>query len=361
VNPGVWLATKELAARRGRAALAAGVVAAVTAAGASLELVARERERAIATQVDAMGPALRIVPAGITAADVARAELGEALLPADTGASIRRALGRDLRRVEERLIVQADVSGARTPVFVVDPAVLPAEARDPHRAAIGSVLARRLGAPDAVTVGGKRVEVAAVLPSTASTEDAGVFVSEATARVLAVASGRNEVRVYLRAGVDPADAEARLRGAAGIGGIIRTDRGAVADRDTQRSLAQHRGSAQLLLVIVAALTLLIAAHLDAAERRIEVATLVALGAQRGTILSTLVLRSAAVACAGALIGLAAALAISGAGSATASVSDGFVETALVSLATAVVVGIAAAAPTAAVAMCRDPVPELQDA
>jgi putative ABC transport system permease protein len=245
-------------------------------------------------------------------------------------------------------------------VFVVDPEILPPGARAPGQAAIGAALAQRLGFPEAVTVAGRRVAVGAVLPSTASAEDLGGFLSQASAREVVGAAGRNELRVYLRVGVDPADAEARLRAASGVVGIIRTDRGAVADRDTQRSLAQHRTAAHLVLALVAAVTLLIAAHLDAAERRTEIATLVAIGARRRTIVSALVLRSVAVACAGALAGIAAAPFIARAGEATAGVAEGFAGTALLSVVTAVLVGVAAAAPTATVAARRDPVPTLQD-
>jgi hypothetical protein len=127
-------------------------------------------------------------------------------------------------------------------------------------------------------------------------EDLAVFLPLAAARALARDEGVNELRIFLRAGVSPRDAGAKLSRAVVDAAVVRSDRGDVADRDTHASLARHRAVAYVVMAGVAALCLLIAAHLDATERRVELATLVAIGASRSTILGGLLVRSAAGRC-----------------------------------------------------------------
>lgn len=360
-SPALWLAVRELFARRRRVALAGAVIAALAATVMAMELVARAREEAVAAQIDAMGPALTVVPAGVSAGALARYELGERALPAGVEAAVRGALGGELRSVERRLVVHREVLGARIPVIGAEAGALPAEVQAAGSVALGSELARRVGDVSSVTLDGRELRVKAVLPSSASAEDVAIFMPLEAARALAGVEGANELRLFLRAGVSPRAAEARLA-RAGLGAaVIRSDRGDVADREAPESLARHRGIAYGVMGAVAALCLLIAAHLDAAERRVELATLVAIGASRWTVLGALLLRSAAVAAAGAAIGAAG-------GAALAALQDPAVAAALGQVASlgvatvgaALAVGIVAALPTALVTLARDPVRELQE-
>ncbi len=288
-SPALWLAVRELVTRRRRVALAGLVIAAIAATVTATELVARAREEAVAAQIDAMGPALTVVPRGTSAGALARYELGEGALPASVEEAVRGALGSDLRSIERRLVVHREVAGARVPVVGVEAGVVPAAAQEPGSVALGSELARRLGDASNVVVDGRELQVKGVMPSTASAEDVALFMPLAAARALAAAEGVNELRLSLRAGVSPRDAEARLARATIGAAVIRSDRGDVADREAQESLSRHRGVAYAVMGAVAALCLLIAAHLDAAERRVELATLVAIGASRWTVLGALLL------------------------------------------------------------------------
>jgi len=167
--------------------------------------------------------------------------------------------------------------------------------------------------------------------------------------------------VFLRAGVSPPEAERRLVAADLAGTVVRHDRGAVADGEIQDLLMSNRRLAYALMAVVGALRLLIASHLDAAERRIEIATLVALGAGRRTVAGALLARAVLVATVGALLGV-------GIGTAAAAFQDASVAAGLVrawpigltTLAAAVILGSAAAVPRALAAALRDPVPELQE-
>ncbi len=360
-SPAGWLALRELVTRRRRVALAALVIAAIAATVTATELVARAREEAVAVQIDAMGPALMVVASGTSAGALARYELDEGALPAGVEEAVRRTLGRDLRSIERRLVVHREVAGARVPVVGVEAGVLPAAVEEPGSVALGAELARRLGGASSTVVDGRERQVKGVLPSTASAADLALFLPLAAARELAGVEGENELRIFLHAGVSPRDAAARLARATIGAAVIRSDRGDVADRDAQESLSRHRGVAYAVMGVVAALCLLIAAHLDAAERRVELATLVAIGASRWTVLGALLLRSAIVAVSGAAVGVAA-------GAVLAALQDPAAAATLArawplgvaTVGAALAVGVAAAAPTALAAIARDPVRELQE-
>lgn len=175
------------------------------------EAVARAREEAIAAQIDAMGPALTVVPRGITAGALARLDLGEDVLPEGIEGAARAVLGRDLRAVERRLVVHREVMGARVPVLGVEAGALPAASGGARSAALGSELARRLEDVSSVTLAGRGFRISGAMPSTGSGEDVAVLVPISELQALAGTQGANELRLFLRAGVSPREAEARLR------------------------------------------------------------------------------------------------------------------------------------------------------
>jgi hypothetical protein len=357
-SPAFWLALRELAARRSRVALAVAVVATIAAAVTATELVARAREEAIGAQIDAMGPALTIVPRGTSAGALARYDLAGSLPPASEE-RVRAVLGRDLRSIERRLVLRREVAGVERPVVGAESLVI-ASADGTPAVAIGSELARLLGEPSSVALGGRAYRVDRVLPSAGGIEDLAVFLPLDVARALGQVAGVNELRLFLRAGISPRDAAARLSAGAIDASVIRADRGDVADGDAHASLARHRGVAYLVMASVAALCLLIAAHLDAAERRLELATLVAIGASRSTILGGLLVRSGVVAGAGAALGTLAGALLAAHQDPGAQLGVGAWALAGTVVGAGVCVGLLAAGPTALAAVARDPVHELQE-
>lgn len=357
----LWLAARDVGTRPARVALAAAVVAAIVAAATALELVARAREDAVAARIDEMGPALTVVPPGVGAGGLARLALGDGLLPADAARRVAAALGGELRAVEGRLVLARELAGRTVTLVGIDAPEAARAGPAPGTAALGAELARRLANPASVRLGERELPVSGVRPSSGDAEDLAVFLPLGEAQALAGVAGVNALRVYLRAGALPARAEATLRGAALGGAVVRTDRGEVADGGAQAALARHRLAAYAAMAVVAALCLLIAAHLDAAERRVELATLVAIGASRGTVLGALLARAAAVAGAGAIVGIALGAGIAAAqdGAALSTLGRAW-GIAAASFAAALALGVAAAAPTAIAAAARDPVRELQD-
>lgn len=357
MSAAAFLAARELRARWRRVVLAGAAVAALVAAATAIELLARAREDAVAGRLDAMGPALTVVPAGTTAGALARGELGGRVLPPGARAEVEAALGRDLRRADAVLVLQRVIAGAPTVVLGVERG----EGSAAGGALLGAELARRLGARSAIVIDGAEVPVAGVRSPTGELEDVAVTLPRARAGALAGdPAAVNALHLALRAGVDPAEAARRLAAAPGLS-VVRHDRGEVATAELPASLARHRALAHGLFALAAALCLLIVSALDAAERRVEIATLVAIGAPRRAVIGALVGRSVAVAAAGALLG-------AGAGLALAALQDASAAGALLrhpgalALPVLAACGLAAlaAAPTALAAALRDPVPALQE-
>lgn len=361
----LWLASRELAARPGRVALAAGAVAAATALAVGLELVARLRQGAVAERIDRAGPPLRVVPAGVSATALARYDLGGRLLPAGAAEAVRRAVP-GLRALEARLVLEAPVAGEAAPLVGVPGAGAAWDgalaALRPGEVALGAVLAAKSGARvgEGIPVGRARFRVAAVLPAAASAEDLVAYVPLAALQDLAWLPGAvNEIRLFLRPGFRPDEAARALVAPPGAA-LVRTGRGEVAEREAPQALDRLRGLGSAVAGVVAALALLLGAHLDAAERRGELAALVALGGTGATVLASVLARSSLTAAAGAAAGAIA-------GTAAAWFQDPARAWALgdalpavaVALAAAVALGAVAALPAAARAAQRDPVADLE--
>lgn len=361
VRAGAWLAARELRARWPRVLLAAGVVAVLSGTAVTMELLARAREEAIAGRIDSMGAPLTIAPSGTTSEALGRYDLGAAVLPADAASRVAGVLGGALRRAEARLVLSVEVGGRSVPLVGLPPEVWPGDVA-PDGVLAGAELGRTMPEGSSFALRGETVSIARVAPPAGSIDDVALFVPLAVAQRLAGAAAVNELRVYLRAGEDPVQAEARLRGGLeAAASVIRHDRGTVADGETHASLAAHRGAAYALLAAVALLCLLIAAHLDASERRLELATLVAIGAPPSGILSALVLRTAVTGAAGALLGTAAGIAVAaGQDPEVASAWLRWLPVGGTALLGAVLVGAAASLGVGIASLLRDPVADLQE-
>ena len=348
-----FLATRELRRRRGRAALAAAVVAGAVALSAGLELLGRARERAVEAELDAAGPALRVLAAGVSAGDAAALRFDGTALPDGAEARVRAALGRDVRAVEPRALLRDPGTGVA--VVAEAPTSPASRGLAPGRLVLGSGLAERWGrrAGDAVPLLGRVFTVAGVLPSSADSTDHAVRVLAADVQV-----GVNDLRVFLEPGVRPADAALTLRAAMPDASIVRIDRGEVAEGGLQSSIAAHRRAVQLVTALVAALALLIATYLDVSERRRELALLAAVGFTRTSLAALVVLRAALCAAAGALAGIA--LAVGVAASQPQFLGAAVPLVALAAVVLAVGVAALAAAPIALAAAVSDPVAALQE-
>lgn len=354
----LWLAWRDLGARKGRLALTAGIVAAGVGLVVATEALSRGRERAIASQLDGIAPQLRIVPAGVSASALERLDLGGRTLPPDTGERAR-ALAGVVRSVDESLVTEERAAGAIVPVIGVSADRL---ALGSGNAAVGSLLAGRgrLVPPASVVVSGWSFRIVRTLPPSASAEDLALFVP---LRELQAARGTpgavSDLRVYLRAGAEAREAAARLRAVLSGATVIRVDRGEVADRDMQEALARHRALLYAITAAVVAACLILAAHLDASERLLELATLVAVGGTTGLVVRMLTLRSSLVGAVGGTAGSAAGLAVAWSWAGTPDSSSPALVS--ISIVGAVLLAAGAALPTALRCALRNPAADLQEA
>jgi hypothetical protein len=357
VSASLWLARRELARRRARAALAALVVASAASLVTATEVIARARAHAIAAEVDALGAPIRIVPRGVRSEAIARYDLGRTPLPTDAEVRVRSALSGDLRSLDVRRVRTTEVEGAVTPVVA---ATAPAARAEPGTAVLGTVAAAARGDRASIEVGSEALRVAAILPATATIDDTAVYVSGETMDRLGAPPSPAELRVYLSPGANPRAASERLSAAFPDAQVLRVDRGEVADGELDGTLARHRLAVDLVTAAVAALCLVLAAHLDAAERRVELATLLAIGAPRSALAGALALRSVLLAAAGAAGGIVAGTALASVLRAGPVPPGAAARTAALVLSGAAGLGIAGALPTALASALRNPVPDLQD-
>ncbi|MCM2334754.1 MAG: hypothetical protein NDI82_12510 [Anaeromyxobacteraceae bacterium] len=327
-------------------------VAAGLAAG--LELVARGREEAANLRIDGVGPALRIVPLGVGGSALARLDFGDGVVPEDVGTRVAHALGPDLREARPRLVIQRRVMERTVPVIgTAGGAAIGLE--------LGAALAETWRHPATIDLGAGPRAVQAVRETTGTAEDGAVFVSLQEAQQLSGRLGVNDLQVFLRAGAPPSAAAARLEAAGLAAKVVLGGRGAPADVEVQRALARGRRLAQGVLALLVGLGLAVMAHLDAADRRCEIATLRAVGAGAGTVWWAIVARFVAVGGAGGLAGALAVIAFTVAQDPSAAARTSVVAavTFFVTGACALL-GALAAGPTAVAMAHRDPVPLLQE-
>jgi hypothetical protein len=349
----VWLAWRDIIARPVRTLLALGVVAACAAVFAYAELAESSRDAGIASELDRISAPLRVIAATNPGAAPRTLRVADA-------ERVREAGGRAVRDVEPWLAFDADIGGLKARLVGAPPGSEIAAAAPAEGVALGAVLAERLGA-----VAGRRVAVAGwprrvtVLSAVGDADDIAAFVTLEAAQVISgVADAASELRVRLWPGARADDVQSRiLEGMPGVA-VLRVERGDVAMATTVR--AHHLGVA-LATAFAALVCLAISALLDASERRLELAGLVALGATRRDVIVTVASRSAVVAtlggAAGALVGAVAAAALGDVTTVTLAAP----ALAAGIAAAAGVLGVLASLPTAILAAWRDPVRELQEA
>ena len=350
----LYLAVREIRRRWRRAVLAAVVVAGAVALSVGLELMGRARERAVEAQIDAAGPALRIIPLGVSSSAANALRFGGAVLPPGTEASARAAAGGAVRSLQALSVVEEPETGWT--VLVSDGGGRAVSGVRPGHVVLGAGLAERsrLGVGDSVRLLGRAFLVSGVAAANADARDFAVHAHAADFGSRAP----SELQLFLEPGVRAADSERAIRAALSNVDVVRSDRGEIADGGLQGSIASHRAAVQLVIALVALLALLIATHLDVSERRRELALLAAIGGTRGRLAALVVLRSMACAVVGAVAGIAVAVAlvVSRPEFALASVPD----VAIAGLLLATALSAVAAAPVAISAAVRDPVAELQE-
>ncbi len=307
----LWLACSELWARKRHFAGSAALVAAAVALFSATELVSRAREAAVASQIDYLGPSLRLVPAGVTSTELARFELGDRVIPERMLSLLRSQLSPWLRACDGRLLLSAPVDTVKSPIIGLAAdggigSLASVHSLPPNAVFLGADLARRLGRKTGERVNflSRSWQIHGILPPLGSAEDLAV-VTHLSALQDARDVGRslNEIRLYAEPGAPIAEVSALVRRAHPEFSILAGGaRGGVAERQTAATLLRHRKVVYWLTALAVAIGLTITAYLNAAERRIEMAMLVAMGGTSLSVLVTLVARAAMIGLVGALVG-----------------------------------------------------------
>lgn len=317
IKSAIWLAGKELITRRKRFLGNAALVAAAVGLLGSIELLSQARQTAVGSEIASIGPSLHVVPAGVSSLELARFELGESVLPAETAARLRRRLSGAAYQVEERLLLKERVNGTMAPIIGTAPerlhSFLPGARFDAGGVLLGMELAAVLGTKtgDQVELLGRRWRIESVLPALGSSEDVAVLMPLATLQsIRGGAPGVNEIRISADSQDRAAELTAWLRRLhPGMTVLTGGHRHGAAERETAVTLHRHRQVILVVVALVVGVGLAIAAYLNALERRVEMAMLSAMGGSGTAILITLAFPSVIIAGAGALAGYIAALAV----------------------------------------------------
>jgi ABC-type lipoprotein release transport system permease subunit len=364
----LWLVLREIARQR-RALLGPLIVmASAIALCVGIELVSRAREAAIGAQIDRAAAPLRMTVTGLSATELARLEPGRRFLPHDLLERVRILLGASARAVQGRLILRLAVAGEDVPLIGVerdDTAMREAlGGLQDGQIALGAGLSDRLGVlrGQSVQFGSTRAEVGLVLPPSGSIEDFAAFSTLATAQAISGSPAvLNEILIFPVMGQSLDRLERSLRTAFSDAAVHRTDRGLVADQETGEALKGHRATVYGVMALAAALCLLVVVQVHTAERRLELATLGAMGIGAPLLLLLVTWRAVIVGVGGALLGILAASAVALARD-FESASAVLPAWSLFGLtfAAAMALSAVAAAPAALLAARRDPATVLKD-
>ena len=308
----LWIAWRELKGRGVRLFLNISLVSMAVALCIAMELISMARENAVAAKIDNIGPAFKLFPTDVKSIDLARYNTGNSVLPEQTVADLRSELSRRVRAVEGRLLFKDSLQGFSIPVIGIDPenVISPFEVLkhlDHGNAAIGPELARMLGKgkDNILVLGNQPFEISSVLPASGNSEDLAIFISLPQAQEISgLKSAVNEIRIFPYPGSSLEDMEASLRTEAGRVNVLKTSRGEVAEEKVKDSLHLYRTVLYIVAVLVVGIGLMIGTCLNMKERKLELATLFAIGSTGSSVLSALILRSVIVGLFGAVFGYA---------------------------------------------------------
>lgn len=365
----LWFALREILGRRVGSCLAVGMIALTVAFVAGLELLSRAREAAVSAQIDRIGPALRLIPHGKTARDLARFDLQDAPFTMEDVRRLQNELRPSVVAIEGRLLLKVPFGDRLISVvgIVPDAVVSPfAELRalDAGNIVVGAEAAVELGISQGSQLGVQRgsYSVAGILPATADAEDSAIFMrAEHLQAMFGLPGALNELRVFPTPGADIDKLAASLTAGHPGMSVLNMHRGETAEHSIHATLRESRGVLYAITGLIIAASVLIWSYINSSERKVEMATVAALGASAWTMLSMVLVRGVLLGLGGALVGfgigfvIALAQDFESAMRVAPSLDLGFVVAAFSTVLSAV-----GAAPVAALVGFQDPVSVLQE-
>ncbi len=305
----LWLAWRELSARKSAFATGLFMVAVSMALCVGTTLLSRMREVAVGAQIDHIGPPIRIIPASNTAYDLAQFNLDQESLPIGL-AEVRHMLSPWIRALDARLLSRVLLDGVSRPAIGVDPSRVisplePLRRLGKSEVALGSHLAATVGGKvgSEISIRERRFRIVAILPETASSEDLAVFLPLEQLQALLNRPGTiNEIRIYPASGDSFDRILSRLESDSHAYTIINAHRGETAENQIGNRLTLHSAAVYAITALVVALSIFIWSYLNADERKLEMATIVAIGGSNMTIVWLVITRAALVGFVGGFIG-----------------------------------------------------------
>ncbi len=318
MTPTLWLSFLELSKRRMGTAIAVSVIALAVSFAAGLELVSRAREAAVAADLDQIGPAIRVIPRGKTARDLARFDLEAAPFRDGDMRRLRSEYSSYISSIEGRLSLKVPYRGRLIPVVgivpetVIAPFEILRQLQD-DQALIGSELASELGVAKGETLQlqGHALKVLSNLPPMANQDDSAIFVHvRRLQEMFSMPNAFNELRVFPAPGADVNTLASLMAARHTNMTPLTTQRGEKAEQSMNNTLRDHRRVLYIVTGVVIAISVLIWSYMNGIERRLELATLVAVGGSAWTVVSMILVRGALLGMFGAILGFLVGAAVS---------------------------------------------------
>lgn len=294
----LWLAFRELISRKYSFVIAVLALSVGVALCVATEIVSQAREVAVFAEMDQMGPAIKLLPISDNSKTT---YFGKATI-----SDLSKSLSRTVRAIEPRLTFTNDklfVVGIDPDNVVLNSDILKQINND--NIVIGSQVAREFNSTigDSYSLWEDDFRINNILPSTASTDDLSVFVPlEYLQQILDVENKFSELRLYLLPGIDANNIKEKILSSYSNIRVIIPDRDDAVRTDMNQGLQQHRWIVYTITAFIASLCILVWAHFNADERRLEIATLAAIGSTSSDITTLLGVRAICVGLLGGLIG-----------------------------------------------------------
>lgn len=308
----LWFLWKELLSSKSRLFLNVALVSLTVGLCVSIELVSLSREQAVKSQTYNVAPTVTILPAGVTQSQLIRSNSPE-FIEEKILTELKSKYSQSLSSATGRLVFNRKVNSKDVVIIGYDPQTIisPFESLKnlrENRIALGVELSKRDGmrVGDHITIDGSIFTIGDVLPSSGTFEDVAVFMSLPAAQSIAKAQGLvNEGRLYAKTGISAEFLSDKLRAAYPYLNVLATKPGDGADGKIESTLKNHRTLLYGMTGLLMILCLFISAHLNAQERKLELATLFAIGASKTGVLSLVAGRSMIVSFIGSVAGCAA--------------------------------------------------------
>jgi ABC-type lipoprotein release transport system permease subunit len=294
-----WLAWRELVERHTAFAVGIAMVSVTVGLSTATDRVLQSRDAAVDNELGHIGPSIRVF---VTRTGPAHME--PMLIPPAKASAIAKELSGELRWLGRRVKHTGSLDGNATLVIGVEPPH-PAAALRAGVVSIGSELARTSSSSvgSMLKLDGQTVRVGQILDFTGTADDVAVVRPLSQPSNWNGLGGFEELHLYPKPGVDADALATRIHELEPGLTVARGERGSRVENEMTQGLARERKTVYALTALVVALCMLVWAHLNASERRHELAVLSAIGTRASSLAMMLALRAGLIGVLGGLVGV----------------------------------------------------------